>query len=55
MSFCSVAAYSLTGIITSPKEIAPFHMLCMMSPYPPGPGTPTSRYCLNSTVRQCFR
>jgi hypothetical protein len=53
MSFCSVAAYSFTGIMTSPKEIEPFHMLRMTSPYPvrsgpdhirpdPAPGTGTS-------------
>ena len=42
MSFCSVAAYSFTGIMTSPKEIEPFHMLCMMSPYPARAGTDTA-------------
>jgi hypothetical protein len=34
MSFCSVAAYSFTGIMTRPKEIAPFHMLRMDPAYP---------------------
>src|ERR1700729_1657086 len=42
MSFCSVAAYSFMGIMTRPKEIAPFHMLRMPSPYPARSGTDTT-------------
>ena len=33
-SLCSVAAYSRTGIMTSPNEISPLHMARMVSQYP---------------------
>jgi hypothetical protein len=35
-SFCSVALYSFTGIVTSPKLMAPFQIDLTAPPYPLG-------------------
>src|SRR3954447_8015896 len=48
-SRCSVAEYSFTGIVTSPKEIAPFQMLRMKSLYPLYRGLPA----LSSEMSHC--
>src|SRR6476469_3064599 len=42
-SFCSVALYSFTGIVTSPKLMAPFQIDLTVYPYPLGPQTITLR------------
>src|SRR6266436_2079831 len=71
MSFCSVAVYSFTGIMTRPKETAPFHMLRMASPYPavvrvliltlikrechPAGGYCYNQCCPHSVIRQYVR